>query len=296
MTQPQIYLPKDLPCGKRLHARYYPLGEWKDTAGAERVLLLNLMPKKADTEEDICRTLARTGKKVQVIPIKISGQTYRNTPMEHMQAFYLDFEEVEHGHFDRLIITGAPLEQMPFEQVRYWPQLCRIMDWADTHAARTLYLCWGAQAGLYHHYGIQKRPLPEKMFGIFEQKAITDNEKTTEAGRRLTQGLRPTFRMPQSRHTEVTVADVAGAADKGLQLLAESSESGVGLAASSDGRRVFVTGHPEYRPTTLDEEYRRDLAKGLPIHAPLHYYTPQGAIDHSWSEDAARIYANFLSE
>lgn len=289
-----IYLPEGLPCGEALGAQYYRLRDWKRVGDVKRVLLLNLMPKKADTEADICRTLALTGEAVQVVPIKIAGQTYKNTPMAHMEAFYLNFDEVEGERFDRLIVTGAPLEQMPFEAVRYWQQLCHIMHWADTHTERTLYLCWAAQAALYQFYGIEKRPLAQKMFGIFPQSLAANSDLLSSACKNITQGFAETFRMPQSRHTEVTLTDVRQARAKGLCLLAESTESGAGLMASADARRMFITGHPEYRPTTLDEEYHRDLAKGLPIQPPLYYYRSDEKIDFSWQEDAVRLYGNFL--
>lgn len=252
------------------------------------MLLLNLMPEKEKTELDIIRTLTATGESCQVIPIKIQGQMYKTTPVEHMNAFYIDFDEVERGYFERLIITGAPLEQIPFEEVRYWHQLQNIMHWADEHVCSTLYICWGAQAGLYEHYGIKKFSLPEKMFGVFPQKVL-------HADNPLMQNLTPTFLMPNSRHTEVRLADVLAKVEEGLFTLAASDESGVGVLASTDCKRVFIVGHLEYNAYTLDNEYHRDLSKQLPIKAPLHYYDEKGEIVYSWENDAVTFYRNWIA-
>lgn len=285
----KIFLPKGLPCAEALGAEEYVLTEWSKVDVKQRVLLLNLMPKKAETEEDICRVLSKCDASVQVVPIKIKGQTYKNTPQEHMDRFYLDFDEIEAHDFDRLIVTGAPLEQIPFEQVRYWPQLCRIMDWADQHVGRTLYICWAAQAALYHFYGVQKHGLPKKMFGIFEQIVRKDFEIVP-----MLKKIVPNFFLPQSRHTEVWAEEIEQHADEGLQILAQSEESGVGLVATADLRRVFVTGHAEYHAETLDSEYHRDLSRQLPIEKPLHYYDEEGKILYSWERDAVQLYKNFL--
>lgn len=246
------------------------------------------MPEKAKTEADIVRTLVATGETCQLIPIKIKGQVYKTTPKEHMDSFYLDFEDIEWGCFERLIITGAPLEQMPFEEVRYWHQLQNIMHWADEHVRSTLYICWGAQAGLYEHYGVKKYPLPEKMFGVFSQKVLN-------ADNPLMHELTPAFLMPNSRHTEVRLADVLPMAGKGLITLAVSEESGVGIMATTDCKRVFVVGHLEYNAHTLDDEYRRDLSKQLPIKRPLHYYDEDGEICYSWQNDAVTFYRNWVA-
>lgn len=288
METNNVWVPKGLPCAKALGLPSFELAEWQECNCQRRVLLLNLMPEKAKTEADIVRTLAATGETCQLIPIKIKGQVYKTTPKEHMDSFYLDFEDVEWGYFERLIITGAPLEQMPFEEVRYWHQLQNIMHWADEHVRSTLYICWGAQAGLYEHYGVKKYPLPEKMFGVFSQKVLN-------ADNPLMRELTPVFLMPNSRHTEVRLADVLSMAEKGLITLAVSEESGVGIMATTDCKRVFVVGHLEYNAHTLDDEYRRDLSKQLPIKRPLHYYDEDGKICYSWQNDAVMFYRNWVA-
>lgn len=262
--------------------------------GAKKVLFLNLMPQKAVTELDIARMMAATGEDVVLIPMKIARQTYKTTPMEHMEQFYVDFESLKPQPYDGLIITGAPVEHLSFEQVRYWPQLCRIIDWARAGGAQsTLYICWGAQAGLYYNYGIPKHPLPAKRFGIYPHNVPDDLPSQSLCT--LLSGLAPTFPMPHSRHTEVRAEDFP---HHSLHILATSEESGVGLAATEDGREVYITGHLEYEPHTLENEYHRDVAKGLPILPPEHYYhhdTPTAGICFSWEEAARVFYRNWVA-
>ncbi len=287
--QSTLLLPSEMPCAKELGAQTYSLQQWREVEAEKRVLFLNLMPQKEVTELDIARTLAAAGTgSIQLLPMKIAGQTYKNTSAQHMDACYLDFEEYAPYSFSHFIVTGAPLEQIPFEDVRYWPQLQRIMHWADTHAAHTLYICWGAQAGLYEFYGIQKHALPNKMFGIFSQDVLIPSSP-------LMKGLSPAFAMPNSRHTEVTADEIALNASEGLQLLAQSKESGVGVAATADCKRTFVVGHLEYEPYTLDNEYHRDLSKNLPIEPPVNYYAPDGSVRYSWEQSARQFYANWLN-
>ncbi len=284
-----LLLPSEMPCVKELAAETFTLHNWREAEVGKRVLFLNLMPQKEVTELDIARTLASASDcAVQLLPMKIAGQEYKNTSADHMDACYLDFEEYADDTFSHFIVTGAPLEQMPFEYVRYWPQLQRIMRWADSHVAHTLYICWGAQAGLYEFYGIQKHDLPNKMFGIFSQNVLCPASP-------LMQGLTPAFLMPNSRHTEVKAEDIALHASEGLQLLAQSEESGVGVAATADCKRTFIVGHLEYEPLTLHNEYHRDLSKGLPIEQPRHYYAPDGTVNYSWQQSAQRFYANWLA-
>lgn len=302
-----LYLPNDIPCSLTLMAEGSAVSQYAKTCflngadasvlfpeGTKKILFLNLMPQKAVTELDVARMMAATGEDVALIPMKIARQTYKTTPMEHMERFYLDFETLEHHSYDGLIITGAPVEHLPFEQVRYWPQLCRIIDWARAGGAHsTLYICWGAQAGLYYNYGISKHPLPAKRFGIFRHEVPTALPTPPLQG--LLSGLAPTFPMPHSRHTEVRAADFA---PHPLHLLAVSEESGVGLAATEDGREVYITGHLEYEPHTLENEYRRDVAKGLPILPPEHYYhhdDPTAGIRFSWGEAARVFYRNWVA-
>ncbi len=288
-----LYLPQGIPAAEALRQEgiavgEYPLGERVGEAAC-RVLLLNLMPQKAVTELDLARMMGKSGADVQVVFVKIKGQTYKNTSMEHMNAFYVDFEDVQQGRWDGLIVTGAPVEQIAFEEVRYWPQLCRIMDWAYASVKSTLYICWGAQAGLYHFYGVEKHPLPEKRFGIFSQRV-------TKSALPLLAGMEPQFVMPNSRHTEVWKDEIEQkAGPKGAHVVAESQESGVGIVCTDDLRLIFIVGHLEYEPFTLDNEYKRDLSRYLPIHRPEHYYGADGKVLYSWKTDAERFYANYLA-
>lgn len=228
-----------------------------------RIAILNLMPLKIATETDLVRILSNTPLQVEIHWMKVKTHTSKNTPAEHMKAFYRDFEAMRHEQFDGFIITGAPLEHLNLEEVSYWAELQEIFDWSRTHVASTLYICWAAQAGLYHHYGIPKYALPEKKFGIFSQRILTPQVP-------LFRGFDDEFNMPHSRHTEVRSEDII--ACSGLSLIAESPQSGVGIVMGRGGREIFITGHSEYSPYTLDSEYKRDLAKGLPIHQPENYY------------------------
>ncbi len=267
----------------------YPLADWERTApGAVRVLLLNLMPEKERTERDFIRTLAAAGCDTVLLPLRIPGVRYRNTPQEYVECNYLTTDSVAHASFDGLIITGAPLEQLPFGEVRYWERLCALMDWAGRHVASTLYICWGAQAGLWHHYGIDKCALPGKCFGIFAQENLAP-------GHPLTVGLGDTFAMPHSRHTGLDEA--AAYRCPQLTALARGAESGLSIVCDDARRRVFVTGHLEYAADTLHREYTRDLAKGLPISPPQHYYKdgdPGAGADYTWDGSARIFYANWL--
>jgi homoserine O-succinyltransferase len=247
------------------------------------------MPQKPITELDIARTLAQAQTDVCLIPIKIAGQQYKTTPQEYVERFYADFQRVEAYHFDGLIITGAPVEQIPFEAVRYWHQLQHIMDWAVDHANSTLYICWGAQAGLYHHYGIPKYGLPEKKFGVFPQNQL-------QADIPLLHDLPPIFHMPHSRHTEIRKSDLLQHSDS-LTLLAESPATGVSIIAGSKGADIYITGHLEYEPTTLHREYQRDLSKGLPIQMPVNYYVdddPARGVNYSWQSASVKFYSNWI--
>ena len=292
-----LFLPENLPAVPVLKAEGAEVSEYKlaqgdavSAAGEKvlRVLFLNIMPQKLVTELDISRALAHASRSVQLLPMKIAGQTYKTTPMEHMVAFYKDFEDFEDGHYDGLIITGAPIEHLPFEQVRYWDQLCHIMAWAKTHVTSTLYICWGAQAGLYYHYGVPKYQLDAKLFGIYPQQVLAEDLP-------LLDGMRPVFPMPNSRHTEVRRADFP--TDRSLRIVAEGEVSGVAVAISHAGREVYITGHLEYEPNTLHNEYMRDLNKGLPIGKPKFYYVddcPEKGVDYSWEQSAWHFYDNWL--
>ncbi len=228
-----------------------------------KIAILNIMPTKITTETQLLRLLGNTPLQVEIVLLHPASHMSKNTPEEHLETFYKTFDEVQGQHFDGLIITGAPVEQMPFEDVNYWEELKRIMDWSKKNVYSTLHICWGAQAGLYYHYGVPKRDLPQKMFGVFEHTKIKEHVK-------LLRGFDDVFFVPHSRHTEITHEDVA-MVDK-LEILAESKEAGVYLVASKDGRHIFATGHSEYDPYTLKLEYERDVEKGLDIEVPKNYF------------------------
>ncbi|MBR1838221.1 MAG: homoserine O-succinyltransferase [Bacteroidaceae bacterium] len=264
----------------------YKQGRWRDVSGL-KILLLNLMPEKQVTERDIVRMLRGAGVDIVLVPLKISGQTYKTTPQQHMETYYADFEQVEQQNWDGLIVTGAPLEHLPFEQVRYWPQLCHIMDWATSHVVSTLYICWAAQAALYHHHGIAKHALSDKQFGIYDYRLTASHPLLTD--------FEPQLSMPTSRHTEVRLAEVQ--LHDALHILCQSEEAGVGIAVEDRGRTVYVTGHLEYARERLDFEYHRDVAKGRAIAPPRHYYTDatQRDIRFAWRDDALRFYHNWIN-
>lgn len=254
-----------------------------------RIVVLNLMPLKITTETDLVRLLSNTPLQVEIQFMKIKSHTPKNTPIEHMKAFYTDFEVMRHEKYDGMIITGAPVEQMPFEEVSYWQEITEIFDWARTHVTSTLYICWAAQAGLYHHYGVPKYPLPQKMFGVFEHRLLKPLYP-------IFRGFDDVFYVPHSRHTEVRREDILQVPE--LTLLSESAESGVYMVMARGGRDLFITGHSEYSPLTLDTEYRRDLDKGLPIKMPCHYYVnddPDQGVLVRWRGHANLLFSNWLN-
>ncbi|MCI5621210.1 MAG: homoserine O-succinyltransferase [Lachnospiraceae bacterium] len=251
--------------------------------------ILNLMPLKEDTELQILRSLSNTPLQVDVSWITVSTHESKNTSKSHLNKFYQSFEEIKHCNLDGLIITGAPVELMEYEDVDYWDEFCQILEWSKTHVTSTLYLCWGAQAGLYYHYGIKKHLLDKKMFGIYEHRVM--NRKVP-----LVRGFDDHFMAPHSRHTEIFREDIEKTGK--LAILAESDEAGVFLAIADEGRKIFVMGHPEYDRLTLDKEYKRDLAKGLDIEMPVNYY-PNNDIDEKpllqWRSHGNMLYANWLN-
>lgn len=254
-----------------------------------KIVILNLMPLKITTETDLVRLLSNTPLQVEISFMKVKAHTSKNTPVEHMQAFYRDFELMQHEHFDGMIITGAPVEHLEYEQVNYWDEISGIFEWAKTHVQSTLYICWAAQAGLYYHYGIQKYPLPAKMFGIFPQRPLIPTLP-------IFRGFDDVFYMPHSRHTELRKDDIE--ACPRLTLIAESEESGVSIVMAREGREFFITGHSEYSPYTLDTEYKRDLGKGLPIDKPRHYYRnddPGQAPLVTWRAHGNLLFQNWLN-
>lgn len=254
-----------------------------------RIAILNLMPLKITTETDLVRLLSNTPLQLDVHLMKVKAHTSKNTPVEHMQAFYRDFEEMRHEKFDGMIITGAPVEHLDYSEVNYWQEITEIFDWARTHVTSVMYICWAAQAGLFYHYGVPKYPLPKKMFGIFPQ--IPSNTRLP-----IFRGFDDVFYMPHSRHTEIRREDILRVPE--LSIIAESEQSGVSMVMARNGREIFVTGHSEYSPNTLDTEYRRDLAKGLPIAMPVNYYRnddpDQGPLV-TWRGHGNLLFTNWLN-
>ena len=254
-----------------------------------KLLILNLMPTKITTETQLLRKLSNTPLQVEISFMKIKSHTSKNTPIEHMQAFYTDFELMRHEKYDGMIITGAPVEQMDFEEVTYWDEITEIFDWTRTHVTSTLYICWAAQAGLYHHYGVPKHALSEKMFGVFEHHALQPLHP-------IFRGFDDVFYVPHSRHTEVRREEILRVPE--LTLLSESTDAGVYMVTARNGREFFVTGHSEYSPLTLDTEYRRDLGKGLPINMPRNYYVdnnPDRGVLVRWRAHANLLFSNWLN-
>ena len=254
-----------------------------------RIAVLNLMPLKITTETDLVRLLSNSPLQIELSFMKVRSHTSKNTPVEHMKAFYTDFEEMRHHKYDGFIITGAPVEHMDFEEVGYWEEMTEIFEWARHNVTSTLYICWAAQAGLYHHYGIPKHPLEKKMFGIF--KHHVNNPELP-----LFRGFDDEFSIPHSRHTEVRREDMERCPE--LDILAESEESGVSVVMARGGREIFLTGHSEYSPLTLDTEYKRDLGKGLPIDMPKHYYRnddPSHPPLVTWRAHANLLFNNWLN-
>ena len=254
-----------------------------------QILLLNLMPTKIDTETQLSRLLGNTPLQVELTLMHTKSHQSKNTPEEHLLAFYTTFDEIKERNFDGLIITGAPVEHLAFEEVEYWKELCEIMDWSLTHVHSTFHICWGAQAGLYYHFGIQKKPLDRKMFGIFPHRA--DYKRSI-----LFRGFDDVFMVPHSRHTTVDRADIE--AVKGLKILASSPEAGVFAVSTRKGRQIFITGHPEYDADTLKKEYLRDVAAGKPIDMPKNYFPnddPTKVPPATWRSSANLLYSNWLN-
>ena len=254
-----------------------------------RIVILNLMPLKLTTVRALVRLLYNTPLQVEISLMKIKSHTSKNTPIEHMKTFYTDFDKMREDRYDGMIITGAPVEQMDFEEVNYWDEITEIFDWARTHVTSTLYICWAAQAGLYHHYGIPKYALDKKMFGSFKHRPLLPLHP-------LFRGFEDEFYVPHSRHTEVRKEDILKVPE--LTLLSESDDSGVYMVVARGGREFFVTGHSEYSPLTLDTEYRRDVSKGLPIEIPRNYYVnddPDKGPLVRWRGHANLLFSNWLN-
>lgn len=254
-----------------------------------KILILNLMPLKIATETDLLRLLSNTPLQIEIDFLQIEGHTSKNTPKDHLDAFYKTFSQVRRKKYDGMIITGAPVEHLPFEEVDYWKDICGIFDWAEHHVTSTMFICWASQAGLYHHYGIPKYPLDSKMFGIFDHR-VSDRKFP------LFRGFDDLFKAPHSRHTELRARDFAGVPE--VQILSESDKAGVYMAMAENGKKIFVTGHPEYSLRTLDREYHRDLDKGLPIEVPVNYYPGDNPDERpvlSWRSHANLLFMNWLN-
>ena len=288
-----IQIPNDLPAAEVLQKEN--IFVMKQTRAETQhirpleIVLLNLMPTKIVTETQLSRMLGNTPLQVHLELMMLSTHKAKNTPEEHLLAFYKTFDELKDRKFDGMVITGAPVENMPFEQVNYWKELTEIMEWSKDHVHSTFHICWGAQAGLYYHYGIQKYPLPEKKFGVFKHKA--DYKHAI-----LLRGFDDEFWAPHSRHTTILREDIE--ATPGLKILASSEEAGVYIVMNKEGRQIFVTGHSEYDPDTLEREYLRDKYAGLPIQVPKNYYPndddSQAPIVR-WRGHGNLLYSNWLN-
>ena len=254
-----------------------------------RMLLLNLMPKKIETETQLTRLLGNTPLQIELTLLRMEAHKSLNTSQEHLLSFYRTFSEVKDTCFDGMIITGAPVEHLPFEEVDYWPELCEIMEWSRSHVHSTMHICWGAQAGLYYHYGIQKQPLERKLFGVFPHRSEYRESM-------LLRGFDDVFMVPHSRHTTVRREDIE--AVPSLQILASSDEAGVCIVRNRQGRQFFMMGHSEYDARTLENEYLRDVKAGKPIDVPKNYYPgddPSKEPIVSWRGHANLLYSNWLN-
>jgi homoserine O-succinyltransferase len=254
-----------------------------------RIAILNLMPTKETTETQLLRLIGNTPLQLEAVLLHPKTHISKNTSSEHLESFYKTFDEIQNEQYDGLIITGAPVEQMPFEDVNYWDELKDIMDWSASNVTSTMHICWAAQAGLYHHFGVPKYGLDDKIFGVYPHVVTKPNTP-------LLRGFDEVFHVPQSRHTEVRREDI----DKksGLEILSESEEAGVYIAASHDGKQIFVTGHSEYDPLTLKWEYDRDVSKGLIIDVPKNYFPnddPTKFPSSTWRAHANLLFSNWLN-
>ena len=254
-----------------------------------KIIILNLMPIKITTETDLLRLLSNSPLQIEIDFMKIKGHRHKNTSWEHMKTFYRNFDQLNGKKYDGMIITGAPVEQLPFEDVTYWEEMKQILDWAEHNVTSTLYICWAAQAGLYHHYGIPKYPLDKKMFGVFQHKM--SDEKLP-----IFRGFDDLFYVPHSRHTEIRAEDIEKVSE--LKIIASSEEAGVTIVKAKNGRQLFITGHAEYSRNTLDSEYHRDKAKHLPIEIPVNYYpenNPESIPLMRWRSTANLLFSNWLN-
>ncbi len=288
-----IKIPNNLPAAKVLESEnIFVMTETRAVTQDIRplkILILNLMPKKIETETQLARLLGNTPLQVEPTLIRTSTHQSKNVSEEHLLAFYKTFNEVKSDYFDGMIITGAPVELMEFEEVDYWQELCQIMEWSKSHVHSTFHICWGAQAGLYYHFGIKKYSVPEKVFGVFPHKV-------EYKGSILFRGFDDVFNVPQSRHTTVLREDIEKV--KELKILASSDETGVYAMASKNGRQIFITGHSEYDFDTLKNEYERDVSQGKPIKIPYNYFPnddPSKQPMVTWRAHANLLFSNWLN-
>ena len=288
-----IKIPADLPATETLHnENIFVMTESRALTQDIRplkILILNLMPTKIATETQLARLLGNSPLQVEPEFLQTASYVPKNTSAEHMISFYKHFDEVKNNKYDGLIITGAPVEQMPFEEVEYWDELCRIMEWSKTNVTSTFHICWGAQAGLYYHYGIRKYPLDKKLFGVFLHKA--DHKRSM-----LLRGFDDEFWVPHSRHTTVLREDIEKHPE--LKILASSDEAGIYAVATERGKQIFITGHSEYDADTLKKEYLRDKNAGMPIEVPKNYFPDDDDTKEPivrWRSHANLIYSNWLN-
>ena len=288
-----IKIPSDLPAAKTLREENIFVMSREQAAHQDirplRILLLNLMPTKIATETQLARLLGNTPLQIELELMTVSGHTPSPVPAEHMLSFYRSFAELREEYFDGLVITGAPIEHLEFEQVDYWEELCQVLEWSKSHVHSTLHICWGAQAALYYHYGIPKEPLAEKLFGVF-------SHRVTHRGSILFRGFDDVFLVPHSRHTTVSREKIAAVPE--LKILAESGKAGVYAVSTHGGRQIFITGHSEYDAGTLQAEYLRDKAAGLPIRVPENYFPEDDDSRDppcTWRSGANLLFANWLN-
>ena len=288
-----IKIPNDLPAVKTLQEENIVVMTHTRASTQDirtlRIVLLNLMPKKIETETQLSRLLGNTPLQIELELVRMKSHEAANTPQHHLLSFYKTFDDIRDERFDGMVITGAPVEQMPFENVDYWPELCQIMAWSKTNVHSTLHICWGAQAGLYYHYGIEKQQLPKKLFGVFPHRV--EYKRSI-----LFRGFDDEFMVPHSRHTTVRREDIEKVDD--LRILASSEEAGVYAVFTNMGRQIFITGHSEYDADTLKNEYLRDIAAGKPIEIPKNYFPDDDPTQQPlvrWRSSANLLFSNWLN-
>ena len=288
-----IKIPNDLPAVKTLQEENIFVMTHTRASTQDirplRIVLLNLMPKKIETETQLSRLLGNTPLQIELELVRMKSHEAANTPQHHLLSFYKTFDDIRDERFDGMVITGAPVEQMPFENVDYWPELCQIMAWSKTNVHSTLHICWGAQAGLYYHYGIEKQQLPKKLFGVFPHRV--EYKRSI-----LFRGFDDELMVPHSRHTTVRREDIEKIDD--LRILASSEEAGVYAVFTNMGRQIFITGHSEYDADTLKNEYLRDIAAGKPIELPKNYFPDDDPTRQPlvrWRSSANLLFSNWLN-